>query len=83
MLLAVNANNTNVKFAVYDGETLRGDWRLHTSPARKSPARRKHAGHRKQVAQRAPPHRTAALMPPAPKSQAPKPPWLRASNIDS
>lgn len=34
MLLAVNANNTNVKFAVYDGETLKGDWRLHTSPAR-------------------------------------------------
>lgn len=34
MLLAVNANNTNVKFAVYDGDTLKGDWRLHTSPAR-------------------------------------------------
>ncbi|QEX22354.1 type III pantothenate kinase [Hypericibacter adhaerens] len=34
MLLAVNANNTNVKFAVYDGDRLRGDWRLHTSPAR-------------------------------------------------
>lgn len=34
MLLAVNANNTNVKFAVYDGETLKGNWRLHTSPAR-------------------------------------------------
>ena len=34
MLLAVNANNTNVKFAVYDGETLKGDWRLHTSPGR-------------------------------------------------
>ena len=34
MLLAVNANNTNVKFAVYDGEQLKGDWRLHTSPGR-------------------------------------------------
>ena len=34
MLLAVNANNTNVKFAVYDGAALRGNWRLHTSPAR-------------------------------------------------
>jgi type III pantothenate kinase len=34
MLLAINANNTNVKFAVYDGEILRGAWRQHTSPAR-------------------------------------------------
>jgi type III pantothenate kinase len=34
MLLAVNANNTNVKFAVYEADRLRGDWRLHTSPAR-------------------------------------------------
>jgi type III pantothenate kinase len=34
MLLAVNANNTNVKFAVYDGDTLKGDWRMHTSPGR-------------------------------------------------
>src|SRR3546814_6421562 len=34
MLLAVNANNTNVKFAVYDGDKLKGDWRLHTSPSR-------------------------------------------------
>jgi len=34
MLLAINANNTNIKFAVYDGGTLKGAWRQHTSPAR-------------------------------------------------
>jgi len=34
MLLAINANNTNTKFAVYDGGELRGAWRQHTSPAR-------------------------------------------------
>lgn len=34
MLLAINANNTNTKFAVYDGGTLKGAWRQHTSPAR-------------------------------------------------
>ena len=34
MLLAINANNTNVKFAVYDGEQARGDWRIRTESAR-------------------------------------------------
>jgi type III pantothenate kinase len=34
MLLAINANNTNVKFAVYDGERARGDWRIRTESAR-------------------------------------------------
>lgn len=34
MLLAINANNTNVKFAVFDGDVLKGDWRMHTSPGR-------------------------------------------------
>jgi type III pantothenate kinase len=34
MLLAINANNTNVKFAVYDGDDARGDWRIRTESAR-------------------------------------------------
>jgi type III pantothenate kinase len=34
MLLAVNANNTNVKFAVYDGDRAFGDWRIRTESAR-------------------------------------------------
>jgi type III pantothenate kinase len=34
MLLAINANNTNVKFAVYDGEKAVGDWRLKTEAGR-------------------------------------------------
>jgi type III pantothenate kinase len=34
MLLAINANNTNVKFAVFDGDALKGDWRLSTSGSR-------------------------------------------------
>lgn len=34
MLLAVNANNTNVKFAVYDGSELRAEWRIHTTNTR-------------------------------------------------
>jgi type III pantothenate kinase len=34
MLLAINANNTNVKFAVFDGETIVGEWRQHTSAMR-------------------------------------------------
>jgi type III pantothenate kinase len=34
MLLAINANNTNVKFSVYDGERAVGDWRLKTEPGR-------------------------------------------------
>lgn len=28
MLLAINANNTNTKFAVWDGDRLLGDWRV-------------------------------------------------------
>src|ERR1700730_6962119 len=34
MLLAINANNTNPVFAVYDGATLRGAWRCATDPKR-------------------------------------------------
>jgi type III pantothenate kinase len=34
MLLAINANNTNVKFAVYDGDHALGDWRIRTESAR-------------------------------------------------
>ncbi|MDZ4736365.1 MAG: type III pantothenate kinase [Rhodospirillaceae bacterium] len=34
MLLAINANNTLTKFALYDGDTARGNWRLATQPAR-------------------------------------------------
>lgn len=34
MLLAINANNTNVKFAIYDGEQVVGQWRIATDPAR-------------------------------------------------
>lgn len=34
MLLAINANNTNVKFAIYDGERALGDWRIRTESAR-------------------------------------------------
>ena len=34
MLLAINANNTNTVFAVYDGATLRGSWRCATDPKR-------------------------------------------------
>lgn len=33
MLLAINANNTNVKFALYEGDRSLGDWRLRTDPA--------------------------------------------------
>jgi type III pantothenate kinase len=36
MLLCINANNTNVKFAVYDGEKPVGDWRLKTEAGRTS-----------------------------------------------
>lgn len=32
MLLAINANNTNTKFAVIEGETIRGQWRIGTNP---------------------------------------------------
>jgi type III pantothenate kinase len=34
MLLAINANNTNTVFAIYDGPTLRGSWRCATDPRR-------------------------------------------------
>ncbi len=34
MLLAINANNTNTKFSVYDGDRLLGDWRIKTDPGR-------------------------------------------------
>ena len=34
MLLAINANNTNTVFAVWDGDTLRGSWRAATDPRR-------------------------------------------------
>jgi type III pantothenate kinase len=34
MLLAINANNTNVKFGLFDGETMVGDWRLRTDSRR-------------------------------------------------
>src|SRR3990167_11330225 len=34
MLLAINANNTNVKFGVVDGDHIVGEWRQHTSAMR-------------------------------------------------
>jgi type III pantothenate kinase len=34
MLLAINANNTNVKFGVFDGDRIVGEWRQHTSSSR-------------------------------------------------
>ena len=34
MLLAINANNTNVKFALFDGETVVDEWRISTSNTR-------------------------------------------------
>ena len=34
MLLAINANNTNVKFTLFDGEDTIGEWRQHTTSAR-------------------------------------------------
>lgn len=34
MLLAINANNTNVKFALYDGDKAVGDWRIKTEAGR-------------------------------------------------
>lgn len=36
MLLAIDCGNTNTVFAVYDGTTKRGSWRLSTDPARTS-----------------------------------------------
>jgi type III pantothenate kinase len=34
MLLAINANNTNTKFAVFDGERMLDEWRIYTQAAR-------------------------------------------------
>ena len=34
MLLAIDSGNTNVVFAVFDGETLKGVWRYHNNPLR-------------------------------------------------
>ncbi len=34
MLLAIDAGNTNVTFAVFDGKTLKGQWRIHTDARR-------------------------------------------------
>lgn len=34
MLLAINANNTNIKFSLYDGGRAVGEWRQHTSATR-------------------------------------------------
>ena len=30
MLLAIDCGNTNVVFAVFDGDTMRGEWRAAT-----------------------------------------------------
>src|SRR5262249_47332354 len=34
MLLAINANNTNVKFGLFDGDRMVGDWRMRTDSGR-------------------------------------------------
>lgn len=34
MLLAIDSGNTNVVFAVFDGETVKGVWRYHNNPLR-------------------------------------------------
>jgi type III pantothenate kinase len=34
MLLAINVNNTNIKFGVVDGDEIVGEWRQHTSAMR-------------------------------------------------
>ena len=34
MLLAIDAGNTNVVFAVFEGQELRGRWRISTDPGR-------------------------------------------------
>ncbi len=36
MLLAIDAGNTNIVFAVYQGRTKRGGWRIATDPRRTS-----------------------------------------------
>src|ERR1700722_19962634 len=34
MLLVIDAGNTNVVFAVFDGKRLKGQWRIHTDARR-------------------------------------------------
>src|SRR5690348_2120723 len=34
MLLAINSNNTNTSFAIWDGAELRGNWRIATDGKR-------------------------------------------------
>ncbi|MFZ9135680.1 MAG: type III pantothenate kinase, partial [Candidatus Puniceispirillaceae bacterium] len=34
MLLAVDCGNTNIVFALYDGEIQRSNWRISTDPKR-------------------------------------------------
>ena len=34
MLLAINCSNTNIKFGVFDGDRIVGEWRLHTAAMR-------------------------------------------------
>lgn len=34
MLLAIDSGNTNVHFAIYDGDTRRGEWRTSSNPER-------------------------------------------------
>ena len=34
MLLAINSNNTNIKFGLYEGDTERGSWRIGTDTKR-------------------------------------------------
>ena len=34
MLLAIDSGNTNVVFAVFDGDTVKGSWRYHSNPLR-------------------------------------------------
>ena len=34
MLLAINVNNTNSKFSIYDGDSAIGEWRQRTSTGR-------------------------------------------------
>src|SRR5580704_13540207 len=36
MLLAINANNTNVKFGLFEGEHMVGDWRIRSESSRTS-----------------------------------------------
>ncbi|MEO0393181.1 MAG: type III pantothenate kinase, partial [Pseudomonadota bacterium] len=36
MLLAIDAGNTNIAFALFDGEAKLGEWRCSTDPQRTS-----------------------------------------------